>query len=288
MAYSGSIDLISGIRPKNNGTFPLVDAKDVYVSDEYRLDAYLALLGGGGILETTWAALKAKKDAGELSPGQQYRIIDYEATVASGDDAYSTNNSFDLIVVADAANKLNELARAVRHSGDTYFPSATKFEAWQVWYSIDNDATRFAWADTTNGKGVIYRLVDEFNNDVPYDFKGFTFDNPGTYTFDTGSGADASLIGGINNVHIGRTVDLNGKQILNTIIFIGAFLNVCVESGCANLRIMNDTAGTVGNITVSSGLKGASYSDAKAIRLTESNMAYHTTYVPRDSQSVEV
>ena len=41
MAYTGSVDLISGIRPKNNGSFPLVDAKDVYVTDDKRLDAAL-------------------------------------------------------------------------------------------------------------------------------------------------------------------------------------------------------------------------------------------------------
>lgn len=31
--YNGTIDLISGIRPKNNGSFPLVDAKDVQTDD---------------------------------------------------------------------------------------------------------------------------------------------------------------------------------------------------------------------------------------------------------------
>lgn len=286
MAYSGSIDLISGIRAKNNGTFPLVDAKDVYVNDEYRLDAYLAQLGGGGILETTWAALKAKKDAGELSPGQQYRITDYVATVATGGDAQSMNTPFDLIVVADAANKLNELARAIRHSEDTYFPSATKFEAWKVWYSIDNDTSRFAWADTTNGKGVVYRLIDEFNNDVPYDFKGIEYG--GLKTLDTGGGVDGSITNMFYNVSIGRTVDAEGKHILNTVIFSGAFQNVIIECGCAYLKVVNATAGTMGNITISSGLKGVSYDNSKTIMLQESNMAYHTTYVPRDSQSVEV
>lgn len=37
MAYPGSVDLISGIRPKNNGTFPLVNAQDVYIDDNTRL-----------------------------------------------------------------------------------------------------------------------------------------------------------------------------------------------------------------------------------------------------------
>lgn len=38
--YNGTIDLISGIRPKNNGTFPLVDAKDVQMPDGTRLSEY--------------------------------------------------------------------------------------------------------------------------------------------------------------------------------------------------------------------------------------------------------
>lgn len=42
MAYSGSIDLISGLRPKNNGSFPLVNAKDVYVNDGTVLSDLLA------------------------------------------------------------------------------------------------------------------------------------------------------------------------------------------------------------------------------------------------------
>ena len=47
MAYPGSVDLISGIRPKNNGSFPLVNAHDVYVDDEHRLDDVLGQQGGG-------------------------------------------------------------------------------------------------------------------------------------------------------------------------------------------------------------------------------------------------
>lgn len=35
--YNGSIELISGIKPKNNGDFPLVDAKDVQMPDGSRL-----------------------------------------------------------------------------------------------------------------------------------------------------------------------------------------------------------------------------------------------------------
>lgn len=38
--YNGTIDLISGIRPKNNGDFPLVNAKDVLMPDGDRLSNF--------------------------------------------------------------------------------------------------------------------------------------------------------------------------------------------------------------------------------------------------------
>lgn len=52
MAYSGSIDLISGIRTKNNGTFPLVNAADVYVDDSTRLSGLVPCFGTAA----EWAA----------------------------------------------------------------------------------------------------------------------------------------------------------------------------------------------------------------------------------------
>ena len=42
MAYNGSVELISGIKPKNGGTFPLVNAQDVQVDEDgTRLPAML-------------------------------------------------------------------------------------------------------------------------------------------------------------------------------------------------------------------------------------------------------
>lgn len=43
MAYNGSVELISGLTRKNGGSFPLVNAPDVQVSEDgTRLDAVLA------------------------------------------------------------------------------------------------------------------------------------------------------------------------------------------------------------------------------------------------------
>lgn len=43
MAYNGSVELISGLKPKNGGTFPLVNAQDVQVGEDgTRLPVMLA------------------------------------------------------------------------------------------------------------------------------------------------------------------------------------------------------------------------------------------------------
>ena len=134
------------------------------------------LNGDEAIVKTknvSWATLVSLRDTSNLIPGQQYRITDFVTTTVQ-EDTQSAGHAFDLIVVADDVDKLNENARAIQHDGDTYFANS-KLEAWQVWYSLNNDTNRFAWADTVNGKGVIYRLIDEWNNDCPYDFKNIQF-----------------------------------------------------------------------------------------------------------------
>ena len=122
--------------------------------------------------EITWSRLKQLRDNSQLIPGMQYRITNYH-TFTTQKDTTSANHQFDVIVTADSTNKLNESARAIQHSGDTYF-SGCNLAAWKIWYCLDNDKKRFAWADT-DGKGVIYRMIDEHNNDCPYDFKNIQF-----------------------------------------------------------------------------------------------------------------
>ena len=127
------------------------------------------------MLSATYAELVTLRDEGKLIAGMQYRITDYVTTTAQKNTS-SAGHQFDVIVTADNENTLNEVARACLHWGDTYFSKAgAKLEAWQIWYSLDNNSERFAWADTENGKGVIYRMIDEHNNDLPYDFKNILF-----------------------------------------------------------------------------------------------------------------
>ena len=196
------------------------------------------------IISITYAELKTLRDSGQLVPGQQYRITDYTCTTTTP-GTKSAGHVFDIIVTADDENTLNEVARAIQHEGDSYFINCD-LNAWKIWYCLDNDTTRFAWADGTNGKGVIYRMIDEFNNDVPYDFKNIQFyrkwdsskslwstissDNTGVpcYTFSsagkssTTSFTDYSLSAS-NNVHsnVIKEYTSSNKQTLNNNCFFG-------------------------------------------------------------------
>lgn len=126
--------------------------------------------------EITWSNLVSLRNSNQLIPGMQYRITDYHTTTSQA-NTKSADHQFDIIVTADSTNKLNETARAIQHAGDTYF-SNCNLAAWKIWYCLDNDSHRFAWAESNRGKGgkgVIYRMIDEYNNDCPYDFKNIQF-----------------------------------------------------------------------------------------------------------------
>ena len=135
--------------------------------------AYDKAVAAENAISITWADLKAARDGGTLVAGKFYRITDY-VTKTAASNTQSVGHQFDVIVRADSTNVLNENAYAALHSGDTYFANS-KLNAWKLKYCLDNDTARFDWADTTNGKGVIYQMVDEFDNDLPYDFKNIQF-----------------------------------------------------------------------------------------------------------------
>ena len=141
------------------------------------------------IILVTYEELKTKRDEGSLIPGLWYQITDYKASTT--DDFTDVNEGqFDILVLATSENTLSEEAKAVRHEGDTYYPDYVQFNAWKLWYCLDNDSNRFYWADEENGTGVIYRMIDEWNNDCPYDFKSIIFyhkDIGGSLTFSRGN-----------------------------------------------------------------------------------------------------
>ena len=100
--------------------------------------------GGGGAaaqlaVSTTYAALVALRDGGNLVPGTWYRITDYHTTVSPMiGTIHSAGNQFDVIVRANDASHLNENAYAAHHEGDNYF-AAAKLEAWELKYRLENE-----------------------------------------------------------------------------------------------------------------------------------------------------
>ena len=125
------------------------------------------------MVKTTHEELKSLRDNNILTPGQLYRITDYVATTTQ-EGTRSAGHAFDIIVMALSNSELSEEAKAIAHSGDTHFANC-ELSAWELKYCLDNDTNRFAWADETNGKGVIYYMKDEWNNECPYDFKNIQF-----------------------------------------------------------------------------------------------------------------
>ena len=164
----------------------LKDAEALYIKNS---NDEVVNLRDVAIKSVTYDQLKTLRDNQQLIPMAYYRITDY---VTMTSQYLSARNLFDLIVQASAKDTLFEECRAAHHASDTYF-SHSDLSAWKVWYCLDNDLERFAWANAY-GKGVIYRLIDEFNNDLPYDFKNIKFVS--SYTFNTnlnGSNQDGSL-----------------------------------------------------------------------------------------------
>ena len=134
--------------------------------------------GGSPMVSVTYQELVALRDGSQLVPGMQYRITDYVCTVANDAEAQAVSHPYDIIVTADDAGTLNENARACLHEGDSYYSaegSVADLTAWELKYCLDNDTSRFAWADATNGKGVVFWLKDEHGNECPYDFKQIQF-----------------------------------------------------------------------------------------------------------------
>ena len=136
----------------------------------------------GPVYSASYAVLKNTK----LIPGQLYCINDFVTTTAA-ENSQSAGWGFKLILRATDVSKFDEKVVSVLLPDNAtqrkyWTGRKINLSAWQVWYSFDNDTSRFDWADATNGKGVIYRLIDEDNNDFPYDFKNIQF--KGIYTTD--------------------------------------------------------------------------------------------------------
>lgn len=201
------------------------------------------------MINVTWEELKNLRDEKQLIPGMFYRITDYGNTTYSFSwtadgttyNGKMMNRRFDIVVMALSNQDLSEEASATWNDSSTYFDYCN-LAKWKIWYKLDND-TSYSWANSIYGKGIITRMIDEFGNDCPYDFKNIQFarySNSGSYTdFTTTTSAspvykytfdkslmtasttvDATLTSGLcfDNV-IKQYMTSDGKIHLNNIVF---------------------------------------------------------------------
>lgn len=199
-------------------------------------------LNDAQMLDVTYSELKNLVDNAKLIKGMQYRITDFVTTCnragsVSEVTTFSAGHPFDIIVTADDNDTLNANARVCLHEGDTYFAN-NKLSEWVIKYDIDNDTTKYQWANATNGRGVIYYMCDEFGNEAPYDFKNIRFNGIYTfnYSYSTSQHIDFSLRGHLCYENIIQGYYDGNKLILNNITHMSNNLD--------NGYIRNNTYGT--------------------------------------------
>ena len=148
------------------------------------------------IINVTYNDLTAMVDKSDLIPGQQYRIIDYEATTCQTGTMATNNYSFDIIVTALSSNELDKNAKASANSNSDSF---YYYDKWEIKYTIDNygDATLLIWADPnlSNYKGTIYYLKDDLGNECGFDWFNIQIDISTSLGYNTDLGEWDILLG---------------------------------------------------------------------------------------------
>ncbi len=86
-----------------------------------------------------------------LITGEQYRIIDYKPTYSDG-DFIMLGHPFDIIIVAESIDTINENVSFDQHAGDTYFQN-NKLEQW---YGKINIGPRYTMTVSKKINGILY------------------------------------------------------------------------------------------------------------------------------------
>lgn len=159
MAYQGSVDLISGIRPKNGGQFPLVNAHDVYVDDERRLDDVLKDIPGEG--GGDGKAKQALEDIAELIDGTEgsgsggkWTLADCSSVLQAIATKITEALACLAVCVAMSGCRTNPPLRAVGPHGYTHFED------------MDPDAEVLTYDEVTN-------LIHEAVANAKFDLSSF-------------------------------------------------------------------------------------------------------------------
>ena len=155
------------------------------------------------VITITYTELKTLRDNAQLIPGAMYRITDYETKLSEYYESFGSgggseipehvlwnfntmikvhmdltlkNYYFDIVVVALSSNEISEQAYAVHSARDVegHFTNRN-LSAWKIHYRLENKHD--FWMIPKSAKGVIYKLINEYGNEAPYDFENVYYDN---------------------------------------------------------------------------------------------------------------
>ena len=124
--YNGSIELIAGLKPKNNGNFPLVNAPDVLMPDGKRLSEIdFENLGGGGALAVTFTDVNIGDDMTGTATAS-HTASEIKAAHDSGKYVYASIDimgegiPYYLPLVVSFANDDFSMAAFAIHAGEAF------------------------------------------------------------------------------------------------------------------------------------------------------------------------
>ena len=241
---------VSAILETNDGIYgyyevSLLETQKVDLTNYYDITKTDELLNKklDSAIELTYSELKTLRDNSQLVVGATYIINDYTYVPPFSVPFVSGNHIFDIILIADSENTLNENARARKHEGDTYFAN-NDLSVWELKYTLENNKN-----GGSSDKGVIYWLKDEFDNECSYDFKNILLPKSMLYKNDKlNSSIDYyytfSIINSSDNTVIDSSISKNNNVYQNKIcstsitnVFIGNnyYRNTLVD--CKNVVI---------------------------------------------------
>lgn len=145
------------------------------VVDFYNVD----VTNGNAPIMTTYKELMALYINDELVEGQQYRfpytLIGYTDMSEYWNNLGSFTSRkkfFDLIVTATSSSTFSYKCKAAFNADDDYFKNNCNIGAWDIWWMPSYEFYNPTQADeNAEYYGWIFKMVDEFGNEAPYDFK---------------------------------------------------------------------------------------------------------------------
>lgn len=182
------------------------------------------------VLSVNYETLCNLKETGKLITGKTYCLTDYyvgKETDVNYKECYLNGDNetkFDILITAISPNTLSEHCKAITYDNKEY----------EIWYCLKDETERFDYPDIFE-RGIIYRMIDENNNDLPYDFKSILINSE--YSID---GNDCS------NIKVEQNI-IDEKISMNFCKFEGKCFNIKVGQHCYSSRFANSSNIIFGN-----------------------------------------